>query len=264
MRVQEEGDEYSQFLIKIGEDKIEKNENDETALPVDMIILASNVDQCTEYIYPSFDNSVRVFAESCILVPFNEAVRTINHKCIETFPREIKEYFSFNSVCVGTEATHYPTEFLDSLELSGLPPHKLELKKGAPIMCMRNIDPPRLCNGTRLIIEELYDNLIVAKIIASQFQGEIVLIPRLKIVLSEGDNIPFARIQFPIQSAFAMTIHKSQGQTFQKVLVYLDKPVFQHGQLYVALSRVKQKENIKVFLNHSNCTKNVVNIRALS
>ena len=104
-------------------------------------------------------------------------------------------------------------------------------------MCMRNIDPPRLCNGTRLIVEDLYDNLIVAKIIASEFQGEIVLIPRIKVILSEGDNIPFQRVQFPVQSAFAITIHKSQGQTLNRVLIYLEKPVFQHGQLYVALSR---------------------------
>lgn len=263
MRVQDDDDEYSKFIIKIGEDKLEKNENGEIELPEDLIIRADNVDQCIEYIYPSFDN-LEMFAENCILVPFNDTVRAINHNCIEKFPGQVKEYLSFNSVLEGTEATHYPTEFLDSIELSGLPPHKLELKKGAPIICMRNIDPPRLCNGTRLIIEELYNNLIVAKIIASQFEGEIVLIPRLKMVLSEGDNIPFARVQFPIQLAFAMTIHKSQGQTLHKVLVYLDKPVFQHGQLYVALSRVKRKENIKVFLKHSNCTKNVVNRKVLS
>jgi len=45
------------------------------------------------------------------------------------------------------------------------------------------------------------------------------------------------RIQFPVTLAYCMTIHKSQGQTFNKVGIYLDSPCFTHGQLYVALSR---------------------------
>ena len=45
-----------------------------------------------------------------------------------------------------------------------------------------------------------------------------------------------------------MTINKSQGQTFNKVGVYLSNPVFSHGQLYVALLRVTSKQNIKILL----------------
>ena len=62
-----------------------------------------------------------------------------------------------------------------------------------------------------------------------------------------------------LHKAFAITIHKSQGQTLNKVLIYLEKPVFQHGQLYVALSRATQKENVKVFVPGDRWTKNIVN-----
>jgi ATP-dependent exoDNAse (exonuclease V) alpha subunit len=44
-----------------------------------------------------------------------------------------------------------------------------------------------------------------------------------------------------------MTIHKSQGQTLNKVGIYLSSPVFYHGQLYVAISRVTSNANIKIF-----------------
>ena len=92
-----------------------------------------------------------------------------------------------------TNTTHFPVEFLDSLELSGLPPHrpKLEFKKRFA----------RLCNDTRLIVEDLKENLIVAKIITSAFKDEIVLIPRIKHVLSEIDGIPLESTKSSVPSS---------------------------------------------------------------
>jgi hypothetical protein len=55
------------------------------------------------------------------------------------------------------------------------------------------------------------------------------------------------RSQFPIRVAFAMTTNKSQGETLNNVGVYLSSPVFYHGQLYVAISRVTSTTNIKIF-----------------
>jgi ATP-dependent exoDNAse (exonuclease V) alpha subunit len=62
-----------------------------------------------------------------------------------------------------------------------------------------------------------------------------------------------------------MTINKAQGQTIPNVGLYLPKPVFTHGQLYVALSRVQSKDNIKVLVKNGHVngkegtyTKNIV------
>jgi len=54
-----------------------------------------------------------------------------------------------------------------------------------------------------------------------------------------------------------MTINKSQGQTLNRVRIYLPQPVFSHGQLYVALSRVTSYQNIKVLINDNNNCHNV-------
>jgi len=78
-----------------------------------------------------------------------------------------------------------------------------------------------------------------------------------------GLPFKFQRRQFLISLCFAMTINKSQGQTLSRVGLYLPQPVFTHGQLYVAISIVKTKRELKILIldedgNATNTTKNVV------
>jgi ATP-dependent exoDNAse (exonuclease V) alpha subunit len=58
--------------------------------------------------------------------------------------------------------------------------------------------------------------------------------------------------------AFVMSINKSQGQTFQKVGIYLPSPVFAHGQLYVAFSRTSKFENVRVKIENYSESKQLI------
>ncbi len=83
-------------------------------------------------------------------------------------------YRSVDTVTNQDDIVNYPTEFLNSLDLPGLPPHMLNLKIGAPIIMLRNINQPRLCNGTRLTVKRLMNNVIEATILNGKYSGEDV------------------------------------------------------------------------------------------
>jgi len=93
-----------------------------------------------------------------------------------------------------------------------------------------------LCNGTRLMIIELADHLLKCKILTGDKVGEIVFLNRITLYCENVYPFTFKRRQFPIKLAFAMTINKSQEQTFDRVEIDFRKDVFNHGQLYVVFS----------------------------
>jgi ATP-dependent DNA helicase PIF1 len=154
-------------------------------------------------------------------------------------------------VDAGDPALHGP-DVLCALQPDGLPTHTLHLKVGMPVMVMRNISGVMgLVNGTRLRVTALHAHCVQGSIITGRRQGQAVLIPRI-LLESDDDKLPFQirRLQLPLQPCFAMTINKAQGQTLQRVGLWLPTPCFAHGQLYVALSRCGDPANVRVLVQH--------------
>ncbi|CDY26048.1 BnaC06g05760D [Brassica napus] len=163
------------------------------------------------------------YTDKAILTPRNETVDEINTYTISQTDGVSRVYFSSNSFEISdTRSKHnetlYSIEYLNSLEFSGLPSHKLTLKVGAP-----------------------------AEIVTGSHIGKEVLIPRI-VLLHEETKLPFTlrRRQFPIRLCYAMTINKSQAKSLKQVILYLPKPVFARGQLYVAISRVTSKAGLTI------------------
>jgi ATP-dependent DNA helicase PIF1 len=92
-----------------------------------------------------------------------------------------------------------------------MPSHRLTLKVGSPIMLLGNIEPPKLCNGTRLCEKKLLSNVIEATILTGTAKGEDVFIPRIPLIPNDMP-FDFRRLQFRVRLAFAMTINKAQGR----------------------------------------------------
>ena len=216
-------------------------------------------------------------AERALLTCLNDNVDKLNALATSMLPGESRTYTSQDSIedQESADAALYAPEYLNSLSPKGLPPHSLELKVGQPIMLIRNKNPSRgLCNGSRLIVRRLGRKIIYASIMTGVHAGEEVMISRVPLTSSDEDRaapVKFIRRQFPIKPAYAMTINKSQGQTLNHVGLYLPQPVFGHGQIYVALSRCTNPQNLKILIDNGNIpgrlgmyTRNVVYRRVLS
>ncbi|XP_057760662.1 uncharacterized protein LOC130981039 [Arachis stenosperma] len=268
---------FSDWILQIGEGQCGITENDKNIVEIssDLIvpIIGDPVANIVNIVYPNIVKnygSQTFFQNKAILAPTVEVVEEINNYIVSILPGEEKEYLSADSIC-GSNAYcdidigWITTEFLNQIKCSGLLNHSLKLKKDVPIILLRNIDPAGgLCNGTRLIVCDLGRNVISAEIVSGSNIGDRVYIPRMNLIPSDA-SIPFKfqRRQFPISLSFAMTINKSQGQTLSTVGLFLRRPVFSHGQLYVALSRVRNRNDLKIMLCNEDidetcCTENVV------
>lgn len=251
---------YAENLLKIGNGLISTDaESKEIQFPENFCQYTDSITDLISNVYPNIEKKYKDFnwlSERALLAPTNEAVHKMNDQILSKIPGEVKKYTSIDTMIEENEIVNYPQEFLNSLEPSGMAQHILKLKVGSMIMMIRNLDPPMLCNGTRLVVTNLTKHLIEAVIICGKYSGRSVLIPRIPMI-STDLTFEFKRLQFPVRLAFAMTINKSQGQTLKTVGLNLEQPCFSHGQLYVACTRTGNPNQLYVYTPNKK-TKNIV------
>ena len=111
---------------------------------------------------------------------------------------------------------------------------KVTLYLGMPVMTVINTE--NYVNGTRGVIIEIKDDSITIR----TDEGKDIEVRREKMIAKNDDTAYF--YQFPVIAAYAITVHKSQGLTLKNVV--LNPETFEAGQAYVALSRVRNLDNL--------------------
>lgn len=144
-----------------------------------------------------------------------------------------------------------------SVEESRMPsPMELQLKPGAQVMFTKNDEQRRWVNGSLGVVRDLSEPNVVRVEMLTDHPGEIHDVSRVqwnsyRYVLNPENNqieptISGTYTQFPLMLAWAITIHKSQGKTLDRVRIDLGHGAFAPGQVYVALSRCRQLEHLQL------------------
>lgn len=171
-----------------------------------------------------------------ILTTTNSLANAINHERLSKLP--------------GKEMT-YEAKTTGRFEESTYPNGAcLKLKKGAQVIMIKNDPAKQWVNGTLATVVALSNDSVVVDIDGSTCDLPIVKWQKIEYSYNEDedkidDEVVGVFEQYPIKLAWAITIHKSQGQTFDKVVIDLGHGAFTHGQLYVALSRCTRLDGIR-------------------
>jgi hypothetical protein len=177
--VQAEAESFAQWVLDIGDgavpSEVRQGEADPTWITIpDEHLVHTDGEKIPAIVEAVYTDFLRRFSdpnylrERAILTPTNEIAEDVNKHVLSLLPSEEKEYLSCDSTGNSADGPRnldifYPVEVLNTIKVNNFPYHRLVLKRGAPIMLLRNISQATgLCNGTRLIVSRLAEKVIEA------------------------------------------------------------------------------------------------------
>jgi ATP-dependent DNA helicase PIF1 len=176
-------------------------------------------------------------ADHLILTAKRDEARRLNHYRFDTLAGPSRVY-------VAVASGHF-TRALDDEELPA--PRELVLKIGTRVMFTANDSKHRWSNGTLATVTGLEDEGVMVQDETGEFRVEPYVWRKVRFALCSGqfsEETTDEYRQYPFMLGWAITIHRAQGRTLEKVFVDLSQGAFASGQAYVAISRVTRLEGL--------------------
>lgn len=183
------------------------------------------------------------------LYSLNKDVNTINDRELQKIitPDNSEVYYanySFVNKSYKDLTDKQKEVFIDMLRKNSPVPDELILAVGAQVMLRKNIDTEGgLVNGSRGIVTNVNVMFPTVKFMNGR---EMPIVPEIWSLTVE-DNIEVQKKQIPLSLAYAITVHKSQGQTLDLAVISIGPSIFEFGQAYTALSRVRDLNGLYLF-----------------
>lgn len=171
----------------------------------------------------------------------NIEVDALNDKELDILASDGREFYEYNRE-IKRVKPNLSNEYIERAKKNCNAPENLQLCVGAQVMLLINMDlGAGLCNGSRGIVIDIIEDIPIVRFL----NGICRAISHHVWDVQEGNQILMKIIQIPLRIAYATTIHKSQGSSLDYVEIDL-KDIFDYGQAYVALSRVKRLEGLSI------------------
>jgi hypothetical protein len=241
-------------------------ENDEDTfkigLPEVQYFQSDHPEDAIEWLYHNKEFNPKEALNTVILSSTNESVDKWNTKIQQMNPKKSKKYESRDSFDeVDDEKDILKNILSDNIKnnynANGVPTHILEFKVDDICLVLRSLPSLDLATNTRVQVIELLNHSIKVKTL-NEPKTRYICIPRItfKFRLNYGESYQLTRVQIPLRLAYSMTFNKSQSQTLHKVLIDCTGEPFAHGHAYVAFSRVRNCQNVRVFVNEDQLHEN--------
>ncbi|GFY06095.1 ATP-dependent DNA helicase [Trichonephila clavipes] len=190
----------------------------EISMPRNFCHFQSSIEYHENMVFPNITNNLRNhdwLCESVIRVPKNDDLNRINDRVELKIPGAVTEYKSIDTVTDENDATNYTDKFLNALEISGIPQHKLLLKTESPILLLRNLNKQKLCNITRLSVKKMMPNVIEEAIINTKIPED----SKLANIVANGAKMVAKVAKLPAKSVVKNDAKLALSPRFRQVLI---------------------------------------------